>query len=530
MLHALMERRPCCSVLACPASATHYPLCDFEGAYDGFAVYFPEPRHRAETDAMQPACEFDRRPVIDLHRLPMFPTMMQDRMAYGVNMTSLIAPPPIASIPAGPTANFGNRFEILNELGRGAAGEVHLAYDTYMQRDVALKFARASAFDNPEEGQRFRKMWLNETRLAGKLQHPFIIQIHEAGNTGEFDYLVMEYASGGTLKQYTAFDNLLPLDRLVDILYKICNALDYANRMGVLHRDIKPANVLLGEHGSVKVSDFGAAFCSESEVTQVFNVGTLAYMPPEHFRKRPPTIQTDIYAVGVMAYQLLAGALPFSADSHESLIFQKLCGDDDVPLEQRRQDLPAALCAAVSRAMHRDMAERYASWREFCDDLAAALPDVDRVADAQYDSSRFESLRKLSFFAEFPDTEVWETVGICRWVERAAGVALFLEGDRGSGFFIVTGGKASVVKNGVEINCAQAGDCIGELAYIDAENNIRSATVVASTPLSAVEIDGKSLRLASAALQARFARTFMVIMVARLRNSDRRLLSVMGAS
>ncbi|MGA8146610.1 MAG: serine/threonine-protein kinase [Gallionellaceae bacterium] len=445
-------------------------------------------------------------------------------------MTSLIAPSLTAPKPHDPTANFSSRFEIMKELGRGAAGEVHLAHDTYLQRDVALKFARPSAFNNPEEGLRYRKMWLNETRLAGRLQHPFIIEIYEAGYTNEFDYLVMEYAPGGTLKQFTSFDNLLPLDRLIDILYKICNALDYANRMGVLHRDIKPANVLLGEYGSVKVSDFGAAFCSDSDVTQVFNVGTLAYMPPEHFQQSPPTLQTDIYAVGVMAYLLLTGSLPFTADSHESLIFQKLCGDDVVPLEQRRQNLPSALCDAVNRAMHRDVAARYDSWRKFCDDLATALPDVRRIADTQYDSSRFDILRNLSFFDDFLDTEVWETVGISQWRECAAGDALFLEGDRGSSFFIVTNGKASVIKNGIEINCAQTGDCLGELVYIDVERNTRSASVMASTPLSVIEIEGESLRHASASLQARFARTFMVIMVARLRNSDRRLLSTMGAS
>ncbi len=445
-------------------------------------------------------------------------------------MPDLLAQSSAVSEQHVPTAEFSSRFEITKELGRGASGEVHLAHDTFLDRDVALKFARASAFNNPEEGLRMRKMWLNEARLAGKLQHPFIIEVYEAGNTSEFDYLVMEYASGGTLQQFTAFDNLLPLDRLIDILYKVCNALDYANHTGVLHRDIKPGNVLLGENGLVKVSDFGAAFCTESETTQVFNVGTLAYMPPEHFRQRAPTLQTDIYAVGVMAYQLLTGVLPFSADSHESLIFQKLCGDEVVPLEQRRPNLPPALCAAIDRAMHVDMKNRYASWREFCDDLAIALPDVGRIEDTQYDSSRFDILRNLSFFAEFLDTEVWETVGVCRWRKCQEGDALFLEGDHGSSFFIVTSGSASVIKNGVEINRSQTGDCFGELVYIDAGQSTRSATILAGTPLEVIEIEGESLRHASSALQARFARTFMIHMVARLRNSDRRLLSTMGAN
>jgi CRP-like cAMP-binding protein/tRNA A-37 threonylcarbamoyl transferase component Bud32 len=445
-------------------------------------------------------------------------------------MANVTEPQRKPSRPFNQAENFSNRFEIIRELGKGAAGEVHLAHDTFSQRDVALKFARLSAFNNPEEGLRNRKMWLNETRLAGKLQHPFIVQIYEAGNTDEFDYLVMEYVSGGTLHPFTSFDNLLPLDRLIDILYKICNALDYANKMGVLHRDIKPANVLLGENNAVKVSDFGAAFCTESEVTQVFNVGTLAYMPPEHFRKRPPSLQTDIYAVGVMAYQLLTGSLPFTAESHESLIFQKLCGDDEemVPLERRRQNIPPQLCAAVNRAMHRDTEVRYDSWREFCDDLAAALPHVDRPEEVQFDSSRFDILRNLAFFSDFLDTEVWETVGICRWQERGSGEALVQEGDAGTSFFIITSGEAAVLKKGAEVARMNTGDCFGEMVYIDETQVARSATVTAITPINVIEIEGESLRHASAGLQARFARTFMIIMVSRLKNSDRKLLSMMG--
>lgn len=120
-------------------------------------------------------------------------------------------------------------------LGRGATGEVHLAYDNFLQQDVALKLTRLKQQVQDDDSARNRRMWLNETRLAGKLKHPFIVQLIEAGSTEEFDYLVMEYVSGGTLKQHTTFDKLLPLDRIVDILFKVCNALDYAHKMGVLH-------------------------------------------------------------------------------------------------------------------------------------------------------------------------------------------------------------------------------------------------------------------------------------------------------
>lgn len=423
--------------------------------------------------------------------------------------------------------SFRHRFEIKKELGRGATGEVHLAFDTFSQREVAIKLTWLKLFEDPENGPRFRRMWLNETRLAGMLKHPFIVEVYEAGSAGEYGYLVMEYLSGGTLKQHTAMDRLLPFDRVIDVIYKVCNALDYANRQGLLHRDIKPANVMLGEGGAVKVADFGTAYFTESEVTQVFDVGTLPFMPPEHFRKAPPTIQADIYAVGVMAYQLLTGKLPFSADSYENLIYQKL-HEDAIPLERRRNDVPPALRFAVHRAMHKDIEVRYASWKAFCDNLAVALPHVARPEEARFDSERFNTLRNLAFFSGFGDTEIWETVRISRWEERRDGEAIVAEGAPGGSLFVIASGEAVVTKSGVQLNRMGPGDCFGEIAYLDEERRARSATVTAFTPMALIEIEGESLRKASAGLQTRFARAFMGLMVERLRNADRRLLAVLG--
>jgi eukaryotic-like serine/threonine-protein kinase len=423
--------------------------------------------------------------------------------------------------------NFRHRFEMKQELGRGATGEVYLAHDLYFQRDVAIKLTRLKSFDDPETGHSNRKMWLNETRLAGKLQHPFIVQTFEAGNVDDFDYLVMEYVAGGTLKQFTTYDKLLPIDRLIDILYKVCNALDYANKMGILHRDIKPANVLLGEDNSVKVSDFGAAYCTDSEVTQVFLVGTLPFIPPEHFRHAQPSIQSDIYAVGVMAYQLLTGKLPFTADTHEGLIYQKLQGDS-VPLERRRHDIPQALRFAVHRAMHKDAEMRYNSWKAFCDDIAAALPHLTRPEEAQFDCAHFDALRNLVFFSGFTDVEIWETVGISRWQKWDGGETIVQEGEKGHSLFIITGGEAVVTKSGTELSFMKVGDCFGEIAYLDDSQHLRAASVKATTSVKVIEIEGESLRQASAGLQARFARAFLGLLVARVGEADQRLLSVLG--
>ncbi len=424
--------------------------------------------------------------------------------------------------------SFRNRFELRKELGRGAAGEVHLAYDIYLQREVALKLTRSSYLDNPQESVRNRKMWLNETRLAGKLQHPFIVQIYEACSADEFDYLVMEYVPGGTLKQHTSFDNLLPLSRLIDILYKVCNALDYSYKMGILHRDIKPSNVLLGTNNSVKVSDFGAAFLFNSDTTQVDMVGTLPFMPPEQFAQARPSMQSDVYAVGVMAYQLLTGMLPFTAKSYDEMIYQKL-HEEALPLEKRRIDIPPALRFAVHRAMHRDKDMRYSSWKAFCDDLAAALPSVERPEEVRFDSAHFDVLRNLAFFANFTDNEVWETVGISQWQERKAGEYIVREGEVSSSLYLIVNGEATVTKSEVELTRMHTGSCFGEIAYLDEARHVRLATVQAVTDMSLIMIEGESLQHASDGLQASFAKAFLNLMIARITDTDRRLLSVLLA-
>lgn len=422
---------------------------------------------------------------------------------------------------------FRHRFEMKQLLGRGSSGEVHLAFDTYAQRDVAIKMNRLSLFEDPVSGNRNRKMWLNETRIAGKLKHPFIVEIYEAGSTDEFNYIVMEYMAGGSLKQFTPPDKLLPINKLIDILYKVCNALDFATKKGVLHRDIKPANVLLGADGEVKISDFGAAFNVESDLTQVDMVGTLPFVAPEHFRRALPSQQNDIYAVGVMAYQLLTGRYPFTAKSPEDLIYQKL-NEEVLSLESWRSDIPMALRFAVHRAMHPDRELRYTSWRAFFDDLVAALPQIAIPEDSRFDSTRFNSMRKFKFFSDFTDTEIWETLDISRNLTMGTGKTIIEEGRVGNNLFIITSGEVVVSKNGKEINRMKTGECFGEIGYLDEIRHLRSSSVTATSALELIEIEGKSLRRASDALQSRFSKTLLLQLVAQMRDTDQLLFSMMG--
>jgi serine/threonine protein kinase len=421
---------------------------------------------------------------------------------------------------------FQSRFEIRGHLGEGGMGEVHLAYDAFLQREVAIKLAKLELLDDPEVGDRMRKMWMNETRLAGKLKHPHIVEVFESGTTEEFGYLVMEYVSGGTLKQYCRPDALLPVEQVIEHIYKVCNALDYSAKMGLLHRDIKPANIMITADNVVKLADFGTAYFHNSDETQVQDVGTVPWMPPEHFRDWPPTIQQDIYAVGVVAYQLLTGKLPFTAENIEGLIRQKLAGEF-VSLEERRKDIPNELRFVVHRAIHADPQVRYNNWQIFCDDLRNALPQLERPNEIYFDTSRFDAMRHMAFFQGFGDTQLWEIIHFSTWRDLHEGDVLFEEGSSGDNVFIIANGEVEILRAGVRLNTLGAGDCIGELSFLDETRNERSATVKALSPLVLIEIPGANLRTSSGDLQAAFGRALMHIMLMRIRHADERYLELL---
>ena len=415
------------------------------------------------------------------------------------------------------TPGFTSRYEIGDVLGSGGMGEVYLAFDTYRECDVAIKVAPHAPGGAVDE--RIRKLWQLETRIAGRLKHPYIVTIFEAVNAENLAYIVMEHIEGGTLKKYATAENLLPIERVVDLTFKVARALEYANTMGLLHRDIKPANILMTPDGSPKVSDFGAAYMTGVEMTQVFDVGTLPYMPPETFSGQPPTLQSDIYAVGVMAYELLTASWPFTATSQAAMIYQKSHGEP-APLEARRADLPRELLLAVNRAMHRDPAVRYPSWSSLCDDLAHLMPGIHVEAEVVMQSAQFELFKATAFFAGFSETERWEAVRICHARRVAAGAAIFEEGSTGCSMYVLTGGELDVVSRGVLLGKVRAGECFGELAFVQAQNHTRIATIVATCASSFVEFSAEAMQFASDGLQAALGRAIMRTLVERIRSTD----------
>jgi serine/threonine protein kinase len=426
------------------------------------------------------------------------------------------------------------KYEIRSKLGEGATSTVFLGFDPFTQREVAIKVIFPEVLKDHERGGQYRRMLINEASLAGKLLHPHIVQIFDAVVDEAQSYIVMEYVPGGTLEQYIHPSRLLPLERLVEIIFKCTRALDYAYINGITHRDIKPANILLAQAGAateiggdIKISDFGAALTGGADATQVTGVGSPAYMSPQQVRELPLDHQTDIYSLGVVMYQLLTGHLPFKAANNYGMLYQILNGTAPPP-STYRTDIPPSIDAIVARAMQKDTAARYATWGEFAHDLAQAFRNQQLQARRPSfpDSEKFETLRSLAFFSTFSDVEIWEVVRFSRWDEVAPNTVIMKDGEPGDFFCFLFEGEVRVIKRGHTLNQLSVGDCFGEMAIIGKGSANRGADVVAQTSAKIITIRAEALNNASEACRMHFYQAFLEVLANRLNEANVRLTSI----
>jgi tRNA A-37 threonylcarbamoyl transferase component Bud32 len=416
-------------------------------------------------------------------------------------------------------------YPVLRKLGEGATSEVFLCQDPFRNREVAVKRIFPEALRDPVKGRLFRKLFFTEASLAGKLEHPHIAQIYDAGIGEDSGYIVMEYVSGGTMDRFCAPENLLPLEQVVDIIFKCTRALAYAHMQGVTHRDIKPGNILYaGSPVDVRISDFGLALNVGAETTQITGVGSPAYMSPEQIREELVDHRTDLYSLGVVMYQLLTGVLPFRGQNKYTIIYQ-ITSQDPPPPSQYRKEVPAALDRIVRRAMHKDSTKRYHSGDELAQELLQALHSAEVPRTEFGDAEKFAALRAMKFFAQFADPELWEVVEIGEWQRVAAGTALLREGERGEFFCILVEGEMRVTKNKNLLSVLGAGEAFGEMAYLSQAGHERGATVTASRDSRIVLVRVADLEQASAACRAKFDRAFVGVLVERLNLANTRLTS-----
>ena len=413
------------------------------------------------------------------------------------------------------------KYEIEKLLGKGATGTVYLAVDSFSGNRVALKTIEPEVFRDPEFGTVYRSQFLNEASLAGKLKHPHIVSILDAVVGEESGHIAMEIVSGGDLSEHVAPDKLLPVADVLQIGFKCCGALDYAQREGIVHRDIKPANIMLVEGTEVKIADFGAAFLRKSQAIQTEAMGSPYYMSPEQIEGAALTFHSDMYSLGVVLYELLTGKRPFAGDSLDALV-QKIMNEEPAPPSSLRKGLPKEIDAVVLRAMKKKSEHRYETWGDFALQLSEAVKLV-LPAGAIADSEKFVSLKKVEMLMALNDAELWELVGAGRWLRVEKGKAIVKENDHGQSFFFLASGQAKVVRQQRLLNLVNEGECFGEMAFIRGGELPRHATVEAMTDLLIAEFDPAALAKMSLGAQLHLTRAVVRNVVDRLMLANTRI-------
>ncbi len=250
------------------------------------------------------------------------------------------------------------RYEVIKRVGVGGMADVYLAEDTQLGREVALKILHPQYAGDDSFVERFRR----EALSAAKLQHPNIVQIYDSGREADFNFIVMEYVEGQSLKDYLSEEGPLEVHEAVRIASEVLTALAYAHRTGLVHRDIKPGNILLSEDGKVQVTDFGIARAEAgSTMTQTGTIlGTAYYLSPEQAQGLPLDGRSDIYSLGVVLYEMLTGRRPFEGDSPVSIAYKHV-RENPRPPSQYREDMPRPLEAIVLTALTKKPEDRYSS-------------------------------------------------------------------------------------------------------------------------------------------------------------------------
>ena len=420
------------------------------------------------------------------------------------------------------------KYELIRKLGDGATSTVYLGRDPFAQRNVAIKVASPGILRDPEMGKLYSSLFLNEASLIGKLNHPHIVQIYDAVVTENLCYIVMEYVAGGTLDAYTEPGCLLPIDRVIELIFKCTRALDFAYRLGITHRDIKPANILLAGASDIKISDFGAAITNtRNDRTVISGIGSPAYMSPQQVQEQFLDHRTDIYSLGVVMHQLLTGALPFSASNNYNMVYQIVNGTPLKP-SALRPELPPALDEIVGRAMAKEVGDRYPTWQLFAQDLAQAVrKHHSKIRRREFpETEKFATLRSLPFFADFTDVEIWEALKFADWQSVAPGSPIMRDGEPGNFFSFVVDGELTVSKNGTRLTTLSVGECFGEMAVIRRRGNVRSADVTAESEACIVSIRGEALKMASESCRMHFYQGFLDVLANRLALSNQRVAAI----
>ena len=290
-----------------------------------------------------------------------------------------------------------DRYEIIKSIGEGGMANVYLAYDTILDRNVAIKVLRGDLANDEKFVRRFQR----EALSASSLSHPNIVAMYDVGEDDGLYYIVMEYVEGKTLKQLLKKRGSLTLSEAIDIMLQLTDGMAHAHDSYIVHRDLKPQNIMIQDDGQIKITDFGIAMALNStQLTQTNSVmGSVHYLPPEQAAGKGTTIKSDIYSMGIIFYELLTGELPFKGDSAVEIALKQM--KEPLPdVHKLNNDIPQSIENIILKSTAKNPKNRYDDAKSMHNDLLTALND-DRINEEPY-------------VYPYPENEVDETTKIMK--------------------------------------------------------------------------------------------------------------------
>ncbi len=418
------------------------------------------------------------------------------------------------------------KYQLLDRIGSGTCGIVYRAYDAILSRDVALKVSQVGTLDQ-QTGRvpGAQKAFITETLSAGRLAHPNIVTVYDAGVDGPLNYIAMEYVEGVSLKKHGRGQTQLPAYRVVNIIASVCDAIDFSHKMGIVHRDIKPANIMVASDASVKLLDFGIAVSTSAEdVSGRQALGTPNYMSPEQVVGKDLGPRSDIYSLGAVMFEMLTGQQLFKAEEVKEL-FRAVIKDMAPPLRSIRPDLPKELELVVARCLSKNPRQRYASGAE----MAAALRDVaDKMAPPDLLTPELESwmslIPQLKFFSGFSARKVARFTSVCNIVRYPAGSTVLSRDTIDNHLYVILEGVASTGDGSGLSAVLGPGDCFGESGFVRGDKSVLDIEVM--TDIVALKVHSKTVQALPDADQLGHYQMVSNSIAKRTSNSDELLLDL----
>lgn len=413
------------------------------------------------------------------------------------------------------------RYEILSTLGRGNMGEVFRARDPMIGRFVALKTRRFDLVYEQKDLKFVTDRFFEEARIAGNLVHPNIVTIFDVGQDGDCCFMAMELLEGENLTSFNKEHVLLPPAKTVDLVKRVCLALDFAHSHKVIHRDIKPANLMFTRDGRIKITDFGIALLARADHSNEFQVmGTPSYMSPEQTKGLNLTKQTDFFSLGIVLFELLAGKRPFQGRTLYELMDNIRYGPAPSLLNFNPK-LPAGLDQVIQRVLEKEPELRYRTGREFAEELDRAMKGMQIPVKDLKATKKAYLLKSIDFFRSFSRVEIEEVTQYGTFIRYEPGHVIVREGDVDTTFFVLLNGTVRVIKNNRKIADLPKGSCFGEMGAFT--KTPRTAHVVAREPCIVLKLDLKVLERESPDLKLKFYQVFIETLISRLETTTKRL-------